>query len=134
MFKKRRNKEHPVAEKAANKIAAAIIRVQTKVSIAVSNQLNKMPVKRLKFFLLLFCVSWGTLSIYFIVFDRKPKIQVEKIKMVHQPTDIESRPVDSGIIEQIHAYKHYMDSIGEPVRATLLDSMNLLEEIYLQQK
>ena len=134
MFKKKKNREHPLADKAANKIAAAILTVQTKTSNAVNNKINKVPVKQLKFFLFLFCLSWGSLSMYFIVFDRKTKIKIDKVRTVRQPSENQSYKVDSEIIEQIHAYKRYMDSLGEPVRPSLLDSMNVLEEIYSQQK
>jgi hypothetical protein len=134
MFRKKKNREHPLADKAANKIAAAIITVQTKTSNAVNKQLNKLPVKRLKILLLLFCLSWGSLSIYFMVFDRKPKLRIDKIRTVRQPSENQIYKVDTEIIEQIHAYKKYMDSLGESIRPTLLDSMNVLEEIYLQQK
>jgi hypothetical protein len=133
-MRKRKDREHPLAEKAAGKIAAAIIKVQTKTSNAVNNKLNKMSVKRLKIFLLLFCLSWGSLSVYLIVFDRKPKIRIDKIRMVRQPSENQIHKVDTEIIEQIHAYKRYMDSLGEPIRPSLLDSMNILEEIYSQQK
>lgn len=38
------------------------------------------------------------------------------------------------IYEQIQDYKKYMDSIGQPIRPGMLDSMRILEEIYLQQQ
>jgi len=84
--------------------------------------------------LFLFCAGWGSLSVYFIAFDRKAKIKIDKVQTVRQPSDNPTHGVDTEIIERIHAYKKYMDSLGEPVRPSLLDSMNLLEEIYSSQK
>jgi hypothetical protein len=129
-----KKKEYPWTDKPAGKIAAGILKVQTKMSNTVNNKLNKLSVKRLKIVLLLFCLCWGSFSIYFIVFDKNTAPKPAKIRMVHQPDENSEYKVDTEIIEQIHAYKKYMDSLGEPIRPSLLDSMNTLEQIYLQQK
>ena len=130
----KKKKEYPWTDKPAGKIASAILKAQTKTSDLMNNKLNKLSVRRLKILLLAFCVGWGSLSIYFIVFDRKPKVKIDKIRMVRQPDENAEYKVDTEIIEQIHAYKQYMDSLGEPIRPSLLDSMNTLEQIYQQQK
>lgn len=135
MFKKKKkDKEYPWTDKAANKVAAGILKVQTKMSNAVNNKLNKLTARKLKIVLLIFCLCWGSLSIYFMVFDKKAAVRPEKVRMVRQPDENSSYRVDTEIIEQIHAYKKYMDSLGESIRPTLLDSMNVLEEIYSKQQ
>lgn len=130
----KKKKEYPWTDKPAGKIASAILKVQTKTSDLMNNKLNKLSAQRLKLVLLAFCVCWGGLSIYFIAFDKKTKVKVEKIRMITQPENRVEYSVDTETIYQIHAYKKYMDSLGEPIRPTLLDSMNILEEIYLKQQ
>jgi hypothetical protein len=43
-------------------------------------------------------------------------------------------PVPDEMYQNIQEYKRYMDSLGEPIRPSLLDSIKILEEIYSQQK
>jgi len=100
----------------------------------MSNKLNKLSAQRLKLVLLVFCLCWSGLSIYFIAFDKKRTTRVEKIRTIHQPNEQNEYRIDSETIDKIHKYKQYMDSIREPIRPSLLDSMNTLELIYLQQQ
>ena len=64
-----------------------------------------------------------------------------KIDNVHVPEhfdksgdEIMENPVSVEMYQQIQEYKRYMDSLGEPIRPSLLDSIKILEEIYLQQQ
>lgn len=141
-WKKRKIKEQPVTDKVAAKIASGIIYLQTKFSKQMSKIVSGMTVQKVKVFLILFCVISGGLSIYFIVSSlRAKKVDPMKIERVRMPENLHrsgdevmdnEMPLD--IYQQIQDYKKYMDSIGEPMRKSLLDSMNILEQIYLQQQ
>lgn len=145
MFRRKRNKvpkENPMQDKVAGKIAGFFILLQTKFSNAMDKRFNAIPVKRMKLFLVAFCVVSGGLSIYFLVnalvTKPKPAFKIDQVRMP-QHFDRSGDEVMEGVMpediyEQIQQYKHYMDSIGEPIRPELADSMRILEEIYLQQQ
>ena len=38
------------------------------------------------------------------------------------------------VYREIQQYRYYMDSIGEPIRPGLQDSMRILEELYWQKQ
>lgn len=137
MFQRKKHKnDHPLQDKVAGKIAAALLGVQARVS----NRMNRL--KNLKWLLILFCMLSGSLSIYFIAESilAVPKKQL-KIDPIHvpqhfvQPTDTVTGPaIPTDIILQLQGYKRYMDSIGETIRPGLLDSIRVLEEIYSEQQ
>lgn len=139
MFWKRKDKrlkENPLQDKVAGKIAGSMLKVQTVFAM----KMNK--IKDLKLFLVIFCLVSGGLSIYFFVnaIVSKPKkaITIEPIRMPQHfdktGDEVMENVMPSDIYEQIQDYKKYMDSIGQPIRPGMLDSMRILEEIYLQQK
>lgn len=145
MFWKRKNKEPketPVQDKVAGKIAGALIKVQTKFSEGMNKLVSTMTTKKVKVWLAAFCLVSGGLSVYFFVnaLVRKPK-PVFKIDNVHVPAHFDKSGdetmqnlVPDEMYQNIQEYKSYMDSLGEPIRPSLLDSIKILEEIYLQQK
>ena len=101
-----------------------------------------MTIKKVKMWLAAFCIVSGGLSVYFFVnaLVSKPK-HVFKIDNVHVPEhfdksgdEIMENPVPDDMYQNIQEYKRYMDSLGEPIRPSLLDSIKILEEIYSQQK
>lgn len=145
MFWKRKNKEPketPLQDKVAGKIAGGLIKVQTKFSDGMNKLISTMTIKKVKIWLAAFCIVSGGLSVYFFVnaLVSKPK-QVFKIDNVHVPEhfdksgdEIMENPVPDEMYQNIQEYKRYMDSLGEPIRPSLLDSIKILEEIYSQQK
>lgn len=145
MFWKRKRKdqkESPLQDKMARKIAGGFVFVQTKFSEIMNKRFAGMPVQRMKTFLVVFCFFSGGLSLYFLVSalvsKPKPAFRIDQVK-VPQHFDRSGDEVMEGqmpedIYQEMQAYRHYMDSIGEPIRPGLQDSMRLLEEIYLQQQ
>lgn len=140
--KKKEPKETPLQDKVAGKIAGGLIKVQTKFSDGMNKLISTMTIKKVKMWLAAFCIVSGGLSVYFFVnaLVSKPK-QVFKIDNVHVPEhfdksgdEIMENPVPDEMYQNIQEYKRYMDSLGEPIRPSLLDSIKFLEEIYSQQK
>jgi len=130
----KKKKEYPWTDKPAGKIAGTILQVQAKVSNEMNKFLNQLSAQKLRIVLAVFCLSWGSFSIYNIFFNKPVLPQPAKVKMVQHPADLPEPPIDNGILEQIDAYKKYMDSTGETIRPSLLDSMQVLEQIYSQQQ
>jgi len=137
MFQRKKNKvDNKLQDQAAGKIAATLLGVQTRVS----NRMNRL--KNLKWLLILFCMLSGSLSIYFIaeaiLTVPKKQLHIDPIRILKhldQPADTLTRPaIPSEIFQQIQGYKRYMDSLGEPIRPGLLDSIRILEEIYSEQQ
>jgi hypothetical protein len=123
-------------EKLAGKIANAILSVQERLS----QRINRF--KGLKTLLIAFCFISAGLSTYFLVdaITRKPKakIKIDRIRSprpaYETPEEMYDEKIPDEIYYNIQNYRRYMDSIGEPVRPGLADSMRMLEEIYLQQQ
>ena len=137
MFQRKKLKAgHQLQDNVAGKIAATLLGVQARVS----NRMNRL--KNLKWLLIFFCMLSGSLSIYFIaesiITVPKKKLSIDPIRVPQhfdQPTDTVIGPaIPVDIILQIKDYKRYMDSIGEPIRPGLLDSIRVLEEIYSEQQ
>lgn len=133
--KKKEIKENVLQDKVAGKIASGLIMIQSKVS----DRMNR--IKNLKGILIGFCVISAGLSIYFFVdaIVSKPKamFKIEQVKMpMHfdqSGDEIMESEMPDDIYLQIQEYKNYMDSFGLPIRKGLMDSIRILEEIYLQQ-
>ncbi len=145
MFKGKKNKiikESPVGDKVAGKIAGFVITVQTKCSDFMNKLLSRLSLQKTKILLVVFCFCWGSLSIYFIlqaVFDSKPTtLKVDPLQFPRHFIDAgdeeTTNRVDEHIYQQIQAYRKSMDSLHQPIRPGLLDSMNVLEQIYLLQQ
>ena len=144
MFRREKKevKENPLQDKVAGKIAGGFIWLQTKFSEWMNKIFAGMNKKKLKVILIAFCIVSGGLSIYFFVdaLVSKPKttFKIDPVKMP-QHFDRAGDEVMEGVMpediyQQIQGYRSYMDSIGEPIRPGLQDSMRILEEIYLQQQ
>jgi hypothetical protein len=141
-LKNKISKENPAKDKLAGTIAGFLIKVQTKCSDFMNDKLSRVPVKKMKAFLILFCLFWGGLSGYYLftaIFNKKQApIKVESINVprhINTTVDeqIEGR-VDKETFDKIESYKKYMDSTHELIRPGLLDSINILEQIYLSQQ
>lgn len=123
-------------EKLATKIANSILSVQSKLS----DRINRF--RGLKTLLIVFCIVSAGLSTYFLVdaITRKPKakIKIDRIRSPRPAYETPEEMYDEKIPEEIYYniqnYRRYMDSIGEPIRPGLADSMRMLEQMYLQQQ
>ncbi len=123
-------------EKLAGRIAGAILSAQEKLS----QRMNRF--KYLKVLLVTFCVTSAGLSTYFLIdaITRKPKakIKIDRIRSprpaYETPEEMYDEKMPEEIYYNIQNYRRYMDSIGEPIRPGLADSMRILEEMYLQQQ
>jgi len=139
-WRKKKIKETPVTDKVAGKLAGGIIYLQTAFSKHMSKIVAGMTIRKVKVFLFVFCIISGGLSIYFIVSsltsNRITPMKIERVRMpkhLQRPGDeIMDNSMPPDIYQQIQDYKLYMDSLGEPIRPSLLDSMTILEQIYLQ--
>jgi hypothetical protein len=145
MFWKRKRKEpkeNPLQDKLAQKIAGGFVLVQTKFSDMMNKQFANMPTRRLKVFLIAFCVFSGGLSLYFfvsaIVTQPRPGFKIDPIKVPQHfdrsGDEMMENEMPEDVYREIQQYRYYMDSIGEPIRPGLQDSMRLLEELYWQQQ
>lgn len=137
-------KNYPWTDKAANKIARATIWLQTKFANAMNKQFSNMPRKKLKRILVLFCLLSGGFSIYIAasaVFGSKKIQSAIRIDQLDIPEHLsktgsevnEGDLVTEELYRNIQDYKKYMDSTGQPIRPTLVDSIKLLEHIYQSQ-
>ena len=129
-------------DRVAGKIAGYVIKVQVKCSDFMNKRLSKLSIKRTKVLLVVFCLFWGGLSIYFIahaVFNKSPHpLKVDPLNMPQHFINVEKSEsgdrIASETYKKIQEYRKYMDSIHQTIRAGLLDSMNMLEQIYLSQQ
>lgn len=143
MFKrKKRHIENPSPDKVAGKIAGFVLRVQGTCADFMNKRLSNLSVKKNKWVLLGFCALFGGLSTYFIaagVFGPRPiPLSVDPIKFRAPIHEEDMKPgnekIDEDILQHLKKYKAYMDSTKQLIRPGLLDSMNVLEQIYLQQQ
>jgi hypothetical protein len=158
MFGRRKNKkqkENPLQDKVAGKIAGAGIKIQSKFSDIMNSLFAGMNTKRLKMCLIVFCISCGGYSIYLIanaIFSsgkKQPSFQIDQVDVPRNfdKTGDEVIPPDSYVDEetyrQIQGFKQYMDSLQINkrnhydsimiARPGLMDSVLMLEEIYHSQ-
>lgn len=136
MFRRKKHKEeHILQDKIAATIAGRLLQLQTRFS----NRMNGL--KNLKLFVILFCLLCGSLSIFFIaeaiLATPKRQLSIDRIRIlrhIDQPGDtVTGKFIPAETFQQLQDYRHYMDSIGETIRPGLLDSMRVLEELYLEQ-
>ncbi len=160
LFKKKRNdaaeNKKTISDKVAGKIAGAAIKMQQ----AFANKMNKlfetMNVKRIKIVLIVFCITTGGYSLYLLansVFKKDSKQQAFKVEQVDVPKHFDKTgeekimpeaAIDEQTYNQIQDFKKYMDSIRIHKRKEydsiilnrpgLLDSVQVLEQIYLSHK
>ena len=159
LFKKQKNEEIGsnllTSDKVAGKIAGAGIIVQRKFAEGMNKILKNMNKKKLKAFLIVFSISAGGYNIYLIAnaISGSEKNQMSfKVDQVDVPkhfdkTGDEIIPesyVDEETFYKIQAFKKYMDSLKQNknnqydsilnARPGLMDSVQVLEEIYYSQK
>lgn len=142
---KKLKQHNPWTDKAAERITGAGIRLQGKFASIMHTLSARLSMKRLKVWLVVFCMVWGGLSLYLIAtaIFREDKLQpfykVDAINrpVLVEPTDEEvSGPmVDEATYQQIQIFKksNLYDSTIR-ARPGLVDSILLLEKIYQSQK
>jgi hypothetical protein len=160
LFKKNKNKEgsnvNPsISDKVAENIASAGIRLQKKFSDGMNKIFKNMNNRNLKAFLILFCLCAGGYSIYLAASAITGSEKTQKnltIDQVDVPkhfdkTGDEVIPeayVDEETFYKMQDFKNYMDSMKQnkskqydsimQARPGLMDSVQLLEEVYYSQK
>jgi hypothetical protein len=144
------------SDKVAGKIAAAGIKLQQLFAEKMNRVFMKTDFKRLKIVLILFCISAGGYSIYLIANsvispDRKENSfeiqQMDVPKHFDKTGDENLIPeayVDEETYQQVKQFRNYMDSLKQirrneydsilQTRPGLMDSVQMLEQIYLAQK
>ncbi|HCT23882.1 MAG TPA: hypothetical protein DIW54_11360 [Chitinophagaceae bacterium] len=161
LFKKRKKEvqsddKTTVSDKVAGKIAGVGIKAQQLFAEKMNRTFMKTDFKRLKLILIFFCVSAGGYSIYLIansVFSHERKEKVFEIQAMDIPkhfdktgdeTVMPDAAVDEQTYLQIQDFRKYMDSLKLnraneydsilQARPGLMDSVQVLEQIYLSQK
>lgn len=141
----------------AGKIAGGINRLQEKFANKMNNRIGNMVTKKLKVWLILFCIVAGGYSGWLIVRAVMAETKAEnafRVEPINQPahlnksgdeTTMAKAQVDDYTVGQIHAFKEYMDSLRThnvrlydsitTARPRLMDSVLALEQLYhLQHK
>jgi hypothetical protein len=159
LFKKQNNKVetgNAVSDKVAGKIAKAGIAVQNKFAKGMDKIFAGMKTKRLKLYLIIFCISCGGYSIYLftdaiISPDANNKaLQIDKASIPKHIDDTgdemmaTDNSVDEETFNQIQQFKRYLDSLKQSksylydsivtARPFLMDTVLILEQIYYSQK
>ena len=143
LFKKNKKLSEQVKlDTIAGKIAGFLMYVQLLFAKRMEKIFSSMPLKKVKVLLVVFCIVSGGSSIYFFIRAIAVNSHTAfKIEQVHVPQHYDrtgddniENEVTEGMYLQLQRYKLYMDSLGQPIRPSLRDSIALLEEIYLQQK
>ncbi len=161
LFKK---KEKPIddeeREKLSDKVAGKIAGVGIKMQKIFADKMNKIFMntgnKKMKTMLIAFCITAGGYSIYLLtnaIISPDKKQEHFKIDQVNIPQHfsksgeesiIPDAHVDEETFSRIQDFKKYMDSLHQnkkaeydsirQARSGLMDSVQMLEEIYYSQK
>lgn len=158
LFKKRKEKisDGSTSDKVAGKIAGLGLKIQAGFANRMNKTFKKMNYKRLKMWLIIFCVTCGGYSIYLLTnaiissasTQHSIKIEPVKVPKHYDKSGDELITSDNAVDEQtfqnIHAFKKYMDSLKQAgskdydsiltARPFLMDTVLLLEQIYYSQK
>lgn len=161
LFKKKKKEvqsddKTTVSDKVAGKIAGVGIKAQQVFAENMNSLFMKIDFKRLKLILIFFCVSAGGYSLYLIansVFSPERKQKALEIQQMDIPkhfnksgdeTIMPEATIDEQTYLQIQDFRKYMDSLKLnrtneydsilQARPGLMDSVQVLEQIYLSQK
>lgn len=158
LFRKRKEKicNATTLDKVAGKIAGLGLKLQNGFANAMNKTFEKMNYKRLKIWLIIFCVNCGGYSIYLLttaIFSpastqKSIKIDPVKVPKHYDKSGDELLTPDNTVSEQtfqrIQVFKQYMDSLQKTgskdydsiltARPFLMDTVLMLEQIYYSQK
>ena len=160
LFKKRKKEgksddKESVSDKVAGKIAGVGIKAQKLFADKMNKLFIHTDFKRLKIILITFCICAGGYSLYLIVnsitsSDEKQKpFEVQQVDVPKHfdkagNENLTSEPlIDEQTWQQIQQFKQHMDSLKQnkrveydsilQARPGLMDSVQMLEQIYLSQ-
>lgn len=128
-----------LANKAATRIANAIIKSQNVFASHMFSFTKNWKQKQQMIFLYMVCFVFGGLSIVAIINPFKAKDQDETIilKSLSVPKSIQKQKNQFTITEnefqQVHEYKRKFPNLQKE-RPGLFDSLNLVEQMYYSQK
>jgi len=161
LFKKKKKElqseeKTTMSDKVAGKIAGVGIKAQQLFAEKMNRTFMKTDFKRLKLILIVFCITAGGYSIYLIansLFSPERKQKAFEIQQMDIPkhfdktgdeTVMPDATVDEQTYLQIQDFRKYMDSLKLnrtneydsilQARPGLMDSVQVLEQIYLSQK
>jgi hypothetical protein len=158
LFRKKKKKvnENGISDKVAGKIAGLGIVIQTKFAVTMNKVFEKMNYKRLKIWLVIFCITCGGYSIYLLAnailspATNQLSIKIDPVKIPKHYDNAgdelfpQENVVDEQAFQNIQAFKSYMDSLklsGSKeydsiltARPYLMDTVLTLEQIYYSQK
>lgn len=159
LFKKQKRKVepgNPVSDKVAGKIANAGIAVQIKFAKGMNKIVAGMNTKRLKLYLIIFCICCGGYSIYLFADAivspdvNNKALQIDKASIPRHFDNngddimVQDNMVDEETFNQIQQFKQYLDSLKQTgsylydsivtARPFLMDTVLMLEQIYYSQK
>ena len=145
-----------VSDKVAGKIAGLGIKVQQLFAEKMNRVFMNTDFKRLKIILIIFCICAGGYSIYLIansVISPDKKQNSFEVQQMDVPKHFDKAGdenlipeayVDEETWQQIKQFRNYMDSLKQKrrneydsilqARPGLMDSVQMLEQIYLSQK
>jgi hypothetical protein len=158
LFEKQKSKSensNPVHDKIAVRIAGYLIKAQTKFAQFMNKNSSAVSTKRMKAFLVIFCLISGSFSLYFVgkgLFNRENETTIILDK-VHTPKyydkvgdDMISSEtyIDEETWSKVQLFRNYMDSLKTngsnsydsmvKARPGLMDSVRAIEDIYYSQK
>lgn len=161
LFKKKKKElqseeKTTMSDKVAGKIAGVGIKAQRLFAERMNKLFMKTDYKQLKIILIFFCVSAGGYSLYLIansVFSPERKQKAFEIQQMDIPkhfnktgdeTVMPEATIDEQTYLQIQDFRKHMDSLKLnrtneydsilQARPGLMDSVQVLEQIYLSQK
>ncbi|WP_156123695.1 hypothetical protein [Flavihumibacter sp. ZG627] len=145
-----------VSDKVAEKIAGLGIKLQQLFAEKMNRFFMKTDFKRLKIILIIFCIGAGGYSIYLIansVISPDKKQNSFEIQQMDVPKHFDKTGdenlipeayVDEETWQEVKQFRNYMDSLKQKrrneydsilqSRPGLMDSVQMLEQIYLSQK
>lgn len=145
---------HAWQDNAAVKIYKMVHQVQISFASLMSKKLNHLTAKKRKTFFILLFILIGGLSAYQIVngitsdFTTDNTMKIDKISFPKHDSkrNIERIEITEKDYQSIASFKHYMDSLNKSLkgkyqydsilqaRPGLMDSVRMLEEMYLSQQ
>lgn len=144
------------SDEVAGKIAAAGIKLQQLFAERMNRIFMKTDFKRLKIILILFCICAGGYSIYLVansILSPEKRQKGFEIQQMDVPRHFDKTGdenlipeayVDEETYQHVKQFMNYMDSLKQKrrneydsilqARPGLMDSVQMLEQIYLSQK
>ena len=163
IFRKKRENgilnKSTLKDKAATKVATTLIAAQNWFAVMMGKWINRLSVKGKKTFLILFVLIFGCYSLYILLDtflsnnkNSSKSIKPEAISIPRHLNEAGDENTSAGTVitkedlKSITSFKHYMDSLKTSSRGIyvydsiinarpgLMDSIKLLEQIYLFQQ